>query len=131
MLYSKSNNGFFDSSINGDNVPVDAVEISAETYADLLASQSLGKIISSGADGLPVSLDPPPPSVEMLLLAATRKREDFFSLASNQIAPLQDAVDLDDATESEISQLKKWKQFRVALNRLELSASIIDWPTVP
>ena len=48
------------------------------------------------------------------------------------IAPLQDAVDVDDATDNELARLKAWKQYRVALNRLDLAAAPdIDWPAVP
>jgi len=55
-------------------------------------------------------------------------------LADNAIAPLQDAVDLDEATEAETAALKEWKRFRVALNRLpdqEGYPAEIDWPAPP
>ena len=40
------------------------------------------------------------------------------ALADTAIAPLQDAVDIDDATDAEVALLKAWKKYRVALNRL-------------
>ena len=55
-------------------------------------------------------------------------------LADDAIAPLQDAVDLDEATDAEASLLKEWKRFRVALNRLpeqEDYPTHIDWPAPP
>lgn len=54
--------------------------------------------------------------------------------ADSAIAPLQDAVDLDDATEAEATALKAWKKYRVALNRLPEQPGYptdIDWPAPP
>lgn len=56
------------------------------------------------------------------------------SVADNAIAPLQDAIDVDDATEAEIALLKAWKKYRVALSRLPAMPgypSVIDWPVAP
>jgi hypothetical protein len=50
------------------------------------------------------------------------------------IAPLQDAVDLDEATHDEAALLKEWKRYRVALNRLPDQPGYpaeIDWPAPP
>lgn len=55
-------------------------------------------------------------------------------IADYTIAPLQDAVDIDDATAAEISSLKAWKQYRVALNRIPAQPGyyeVIDWPVMP
>ncbi|MCE7685092.1 tail fiber assembly protein, partial [Escherichia coli] len=47
-------------------------------------------------------------------------------------APLQDAVDLEIATEEEASLLAAWKKYRVLLNRVDTSvAPDIEWPAVP
>ncbi|MDG9885389.1 tail fiber assembly protein [Pseudomonas sp. GD04058] len=54
--------------------------------------------------------------------------------ADSAIAPLQDAVDLDEATEAEAALLKEWKRYRVALNRLPEQPGYpdsIDWPVPP
>ena len=54
--------------------------------------------------------------------------------ADSAIAPLQDAVDLDEATEPEAALLKEWKRYRVALNRLPEQPGYpteIDWPAPP
>ncbi|MDI0552840.1 tail fiber assembly protein, partial [Escherichia coli] len=48
------------------------------------------------------------------------------------IAPLQDAVDLEIATEEETSLLEAWKKYRVLLNRIDTStAPDIEWPEIP
>jgi len=54
--------------------------------------------------------------------------------ADAAIKPLQDAVDIDDATDTELLKLKAWKKYRVALSRLPDQAGYpteIDWPVVP
>lgn len=54
--------------------------------------------------------------------------------ADAAIAPLQDAVDIDEATEAEALSLKTWKKYRVALSRLPEQAGYpdaIDWPARP
>lgn len=52
--------------------------------------------------------------------------------ASAAIFMLQDAVDLDMATEAEIALLEAWKKYRVLLSRLDLnSAPDILWPEKP
>ncbi|WP_082420951.1 MULTISPECIES: tail fiber assembly protein [unclassified Pseudomonas] len=55
-------------------------------------------------------------------------------IADSAMAPLQDAVELDDATEAEAALLKEWKRYRIALNRLPELAGYphaIDWPAPP
>lgn len=59
----------------------------------------------------------------------TGERDYFLATAAIRIAPLQDAVDLDDATDEEIALLKKWKQYRVALNRIDTANP--TWPEQP
>ncbi|ELV3371565.1 TPA: tail fiber assembly protein [Klebsiella pneumoniae] len=64
--------------------------------------------------------------------AAETKKNALLSEASIEIAPLQDAVDLEIATEKEVSLLTEWKKYRVLLNRIDSSqAPEITWPTKP
>lgn len=54
--------------------------------------------------------------------------------ADSAIAPLQDAVDIGDATDDEVLSLNEWKKYRVALNRLPDQLSYptdIEWPITP
>lgn len=55
--YAASTGGFYDTVIHGDNIPADAVEITDEQHAALLAGQSSGKIISADASGKPILVD--------------------------------------------------------------------------
>lgn len=68
-------------------------------------------------------------TTEELITQTTAKRDSLMAAANAAITPLQDAVDLDDATSEEEALLKEWKKYRVALNRLDLSAPI--WPVPP
>lgn len=60
IFYSANTGGFYDSSIHGDNLPSDAVEISKSHHQSLLAGHSNGKQIVSDADGYPLLADPAP-----------------------------------------------------------------------
>lgn len=66
--------------------------------------------------------------------AAVAKRNTLQVEATARIAPLQDAADLDDASETELAQLEAWKRYRIALNRVPLHDSYpteIEWPASP
>lgn len=69
--------------------------------------------------------------VELCLQAEVKKAE-LLSVAATKIAPLQDAVDLGDASEEETALLIAWKKYRVQINRIKLEdASSITWPEQP
>lgn len=59
MFYSKTTGGFYDSSIHGDNIPADAVEITNEDHAALMQGQSAGLAIGADENGHPVLIIPP------------------------------------------------------------------------
>lgn len=68
------------------------------------------------------------------LAQAQAETSRLRKIADAAIAPLQDAVDLDEATEAEALRLKEWKRYRVALNRLPDQPgypAAIDWPAPP
>ncbi|WP_333986762.1 tail fiber assembly protein [Providencia huaxiensis] len=74
----------------------------------------------------------PPISKEQLIAEAEQKKQLLLNEASEAIAPLNDAVDLDMATDEEIALLKEWKKYRVLLNRVDTSAEPdIEWPQKP
>ncbi|WP_369586208.1 DUF4376 domain-containing protein [Kingella oralis] len=59
LYYSQSNVGFYDDQIHS-RLPEDAVAISLEQHAALLAGQSNGQVIMPGKNGKPVLADPAP-----------------------------------------------------------------------
>lgn len=71
------------------SIPVDAVEISAQAHAALLAGQAAGQRIVTGADGQPELRDPPPvlaaawvPSLVQRHLDVGARRHGYDSMAS-------------------------------------------------
>lgn len=77
---------------------------------------------------------PLPPTYDEQIALAMAQRDLLLTLAAIRIAPLQDAVDLDESTSDEVALLKLWKQYRIALNRVEQQAGYpaeIDWPLSP
>ncbi|MFG0506033.1 tail fiber assembly protein [Pseudomonas putida] len=71
---------------------------------------------------------------ERLLSIVQEEVTRLRQLADTAIAPLQDAVDIDDATEQEKALLTEWKRYRVALNRLPIQDGYpndIEWPAPP
>lgn len=71
------------------------------------------------------------PTPEEIKAVNTSTRDDLIAQATLAIAPLQDAVDLDEATVEETALLKKWKQYRVAVNRVDLTLVSPIWPSQP
>lgn len=74
----------------------------------------------------------PPVSKEQQIAEAEAKKQHLLSEATETIAPLQDAVDLDMATPEEEAPLKEWKKYRVMLNRVDTSLGAdAVWPMPP
>ena len=86
MYYSKSTGGFYDTAIHGDNIPADAVEITAEEHVTLLEGQSQGKLIQADESGKPVLKDPPPQTPEQIVAQYTadvQQHLDTFARTRN------------------------------------------------
>lgn len=115
-------------------IPEGAVEISADEYRRLIDGQVDQQEIVPGPDGYPMLVAPPPATDEQLSARAGAERDRLLSEAALRIAPLQDAVDLGDATPSDEAGLLVWKQYRVDVNRITRQAGYpqsIDWPVKP
>ncbi|AVD85508.1 hypothetical protein C4Q28_11380 [Pseudomonas sp. SWI6] len=73
-------------------------------------------------------------AAEQLLATVAAEIAQHRAVADAAIAPLQDAVELEEATEAEAALLKEWKRYRLALIRLpeqEGYPNSIDWPALP
>ncbi|GFM84999.1 tail fiber assembly protein [Pseudomonas cichorii] len=73
-------------------------------------------------------------AADQALADIASKIASLRAAADYAIAPLQDAVDIDDATDAEIALLKAWKKYRVALVRLPEQPgypTAINWPSIP
>ena len=66
------------------------------------------------------------------ITSANTAKVALIKSAGEQIQPLQDAVDLDMATEAEKHRLDEWRKYRVLLTRVDTStAPAITWPETP
>ncbi len=134
FYYSKSTGGFYCAEIHGNAIPKDAVPITREEHTALFKAQSQGKSIQSDDNGYPIAVEPPSPTPEEWAEINLGRCSIFMNEAALKIAPLQDAVDLNIATEDEKQRLKAWKLYRIKLNRIEQQAGFptqIDWPKPP
>ncbi|WP_282373728.1 tail fiber assembly protein [Pseudomonas sp. PS02290] len=102
-----------------------AIAYSDENPAGIGYSYLEGKFVP------PAQPEPPAPTPAEILERNTGMRDSLLARATLAIAPLQDAVDLDDATTAEVALLKKWKQYRVAVNRFDLTTENLSWPDQP
>lgn len=67
-------------------------------------------------------------AIESARLELSRRQ----SIAVNAIATLDDAVNMEMATEEETALLAEWKKYRVLLSRIDVStAPDITWPVAP
>lgn len=107
MFYSKSTGGFYAAEIHGDAVPADAVEITADDYAALLAGQSAGKIITADKNGAPVLTDPAPLTGNALILSQIATKEAAITSRRIREAALGTDGGWLKAVDAEITALRK------------------------
>jgi hypothetical protein len=73
-------------------------------------------------------------TVEEITTDAMVERDRLLALAATRIAPLQYAVDLDNATDQEAASLNLWKRYAIDVNRIQDQSSFpqqITWPEAP
>ncbi|EGC2433409.1 MULTISPECIES: tail fiber assembly protein [Enterobacterales] len=123
--------GLYDSEITSC-IPAFAVEISDEKYLELIAGQEMGKRIMSDGSGLPVLMDEPEPTADESAAIIVAQQTYLRTVADNEIAWRQDAVDAGIATDEEMSDLTAWRRYRVLLMRIDTSdIQNIIWPEPP
>jgi len=125
IYFSASTCGFYDSDIHGDRIPADAVEITREEHAALLAGQSADKRIAAGADGRPKLQDAPKVTGDQLAAQARSKREAMLS--DSDWVTLR-AVETGEPVPAE------WATYRQALRDLPKQKAFpksITWPAAP
>jgi len=116
------------------------IEISDVDYLAAIEGLVSGKVVSV-VGGFTIREDvkddtvpsepelPNDPSIIAQAELAQRRAEADYA-----IAPLQDAVDINDATEADLALLTAWKTYRVALSRVPDQAAYpatIEWPATP
>lgn len=133
-VYSAKSNAFYPTSMKETYAeaglwPDDGKPCEEELFAQFAGTPPEGKVRVAGDDGYPAWTDIPPPTAEEIKRDADYKKSELLAQATIVIAPLQDAVDLDMATEEEAAALLAWKKYRVLLNRVDTSNPV--WPKAP
>lgn len=105
--------GFYDTSLDyAPPIPADAVEITDDEHAALLAGQAAGKRMVRGSDGQPTLADPPPPSLD--------------DIKAGQLAVLQAACDAEIAAGYTSSALGAAHLYPTKdADQLNMSASVV------
>ena len=125
MFYSKSTGGFYSADIHGDAIPADAVEITCDEHAALLAGQSAGQRIEADEHGRPVLHDAPA-SDAAALADAVRARRDALITATDYLLMPDYPISA--------AQLADVRAYRQALRDVPLQQGFpqtIDWPMSP
>lgn len=115
------------------------IEISAweppEGVEMILVTDETGPAHIGGAwDSLVFAAPPAPPAPPVTAAQVLARRDGLMAEAALRIAPLQDAVDLEEATAAEVALLKLWKKYRVDLSRIDQQTGFpaaVDWPQLP
>lgn len=96
------------------------------TEVDPMPSEGWTYTLGTFAPPVPYS---PTPSER--LQANKLDRDSLLGVATLAIAPLQDAIDLKKATTVETALLTEWKDYRIAVNRIDLTVAEPSWPVAP
>lgn len=111
---------------------VEITEKEHQAIQELIATTC--SVLSSDKNGRPIVIPAPGQTPEQVLAGALLQRDRLINVATTRIAPLQAVVDLGDATEGDVANLKKWRQYQVAINRITDQQGFptqITWPPEP
>ncbi|AYC19806.1 hypothetical protein DZA65_02928 [Dickeya dianthicola] len=158
MKFSVQTQGFYTDDIEyGDALPADAITITNEQYTVFFnaLNTTVDKLVVVFMDGEELKLSSIRPDVYHSwdagagawvltdaaqqqqkadhVAAAVLQKSRLLDDVTKKIAPLQDAVDLGMATDTETAQLTGLKKYRVLLNRVDTSTTApdINWPEKP
>lgn len=102
---------------------------SVYAYEDDVDEKYMKRGLTEITEGEAMVLANPAPTQEQIIAEANSKKNQLRSIADEEIAWLQDAVDAGIATDEETALLTAWKTYRVQLMRIDVSkAPDIEWP---
>jgi hypothetical protein len=112
IYYSKTTTGFYDSEIHGANIPADAVAITQQAHAELLAGQSAGKIITADSHGAPILQNPPAPTAAQQWSVYQAKARAALTDSDTSMLRIYEAVILGATTmeAADVVAFVKWRQ---------------------
>ena len=156
MRFSVSTQSFYDDNYEENAVvndlPSDVQAIDDEQYASFFNAINSDRVVYLVADEFTISQPRPDKYYSWditsktwamtdaavaqksadLIAEAELRRTTSLSAAGTAISPLQDAVELDMATDEEKSRYDAWRKYRVLLMRVDTSlAPDINWPEPP
>lgn len=116
LQYSSADNSTIDCTLTLKNIgeirytatPKDVEHFGRALYQDLI----------SGKYGPIAAYQRPKISEEQIAIDRENQKQQLLADASQMIAPLQDALDLNMATEEEKRKLVAWKKYRIKVSRL-------------
>lgn len=132
IFAAQSTSGFYESDAHS-SIPDDAVEITYERHAELLAGLTHSKVIA-WQDGYPYLKDMDPPSTEQQLAAAKTEQTRRLRLASDVIQPLSYLEQSNALTAEEVIKLQSWREYSVKVSRVDQQHGWPEspqWPTEP
>ncbi|MCX9150563.1 tail fiber assembly protein [Pseudomonas sp. TB1-B1] len=96
-------------------IPPDAVEITVEVRAQLLAGNALGKSIAADENGYPVLVDAPPASAEELVSQERQWRDAQLALSDGVVSRHRDELEESQETTLTAAQYAELQSYRRAL----------------
>jgi len=114
--------------------PPDHVEIQTVTDEQWSNQASFGWVDAGELSHIEPAQEIYQPCKEEAEIVNLARRDALLSEAAVIMAPLQDALDLNDASDSEQNALIAWKRYRVALNRIQEQEGFplnVEWPVAP
>lgn len=120
MFASKQTGFFYDPAFN-DEIPEDAVEISTDAHAELLAGQGEGKVIGWGDNGFPRLEPRPGPSPEQLAMVERAWRDLQLTATDSVVTRHRDELEEGSPTSLTAEQYAELQAYRRQLR---------DWPEV-
>ncbi|WP_257835320.1 tail fiber assembly protein [Burkholderia glumae] len=123
--------GFYDSQISPLAEGAAAIKITDEEWQMLLDGQSKRRRMALDTSLQPVLLEPPPPTREQIVAMNSAERDALLEQASVALAPLQMAVSLDEAADTEIALAKAWIAFSRSVKAVDLTKMNPAWPSKP
>ena len=82
--FSKETGGFYHSTVH-ESLPQDAVQITDDEHAALMAAQDAGKIIVADKKGNPKAVDRPAPTAEQIAATRTANRAAAYRAESDPL----------------------------------------------
>lgn len=112
-------------------IPADAVLISKERYLSVIANPAHGKIRSHDAEGLPILIDPPPPTREQLADTARAERDRRIESVRWRIERHKDELALGSEPTEQLEPLLQYTQALRDVPQQTWFPESVEWPQCP